>query len=60
MLVKRYGLYIILAGLALIAAAVGLFIAGEGYNLLLLLLAFNGLLVVLAGVWLWTVDQSTL
>ncbi|MFA9478007.1 hypothetical protein ACERK3_06810 [Phycisphaerales bacterium AB-hyl4] len=60
MLTQRYGLYIILTGLLIIAVAIALLVAVDGYTLLLLLGGFNGLLVVLAGVWMWTVDQSTI
>ncbi|MEX0653120.1 MAG: hypothetical protein WD151_03255 [Phycisphaeraceae bacterium] len=59
MLTQRFGLYIILTGLVTILTAIGLAVEYDISLLLMLFIAFNGLLVTLAGVWMWVAGRSS-
>ena len=58
MLTRRYALYMIAAGLALLLA--GVVLAFHLSVLIALLVIFNGLIVVGGGVWLWIIGRHAL
>lgn len=58
MLTQRYALYVILTGLTILIAAT-LLVVMHGLNMFAPLIAFNGLLVVGAGVWMWVVGKTS-